>query len=92
MKQVYPVILLSSLLIFPFSCKTKEGAISNKDILASQRILGIELNEKYLDPMAQYLARNKAGYDSLRMYPISNEVFPALQFDPHPASSPGSHW
>jgi len=34
--------------------------------------------------MYRYLGRNAVGYDSLRIYTLDNDVFPALLFDPHP--------
>ena len=85
MRLISTLALFFSLVLVQSACKSKEEAISKKDILHSQKLIGLEMNEAYLGPMAQYLSRNLSGYDSLRGYALGNEVFPAMQFDPHPA-------
>lgn len=84
MKSFLSTLLVSSFLILNFSCKSKEGSISKKSILHSQKLIGLDMNREYMEPMASYLARNKAGYDSLRAFEIPYEIFPSVLFDPHP--------
>lgn len=84
MRPLLFAALVSSILILQFGCKSKEESISKKSIRHAQKLIGLELNRQHFDPLANYLARNKAGYDSLRSFEIQNEVFPALLFDPHP--------
>lgn len=67
------------------SCKTQERSFSKKDIRHGQKLIGLDFGRQSIDTMYRYLGRNKAGYDSLRKYKISNETFPAMLFDPHPA-------
>ncbi|WP_035468254.1 amidase [Algoriphagus mannitolivorans] len=84
MRSLLSAVLVSSVLILQFACKSKEDSVSKKSIRQSQKLIGLELNKQHFDPLANYLARNKAGYDSLRSIEIPNEVFPAVLFDPHP--------
>lgn len=68
-----------------FSCKTQQGSFSKKDIKHGQKLMGLDFGKQAIDTMYRYLGRNKRGYDSLRKYKVSNETFPAMLFDPHPA-------
>lgn len=80
--------LLAAALIFAAglsSCKTQQSAFTKKDIKRGQKLIGLDFDNKSIDTMHGYLNRNKRGYDSLRKYQISNETFPAMLFDPHPA-------
>lgn len=77
-------MLVFSMLCFQFSCKSKKESISKKSLFYSQKLIGIQMNPEHFGPMGSYLARNKAGYDSLRTMDIPNEIFPAILFDPHP--------
>ncbi|OEK06891.1 amidase [Roseivirga misakiensis] len=81
--------LLQSLLIVAFlgllsACKSSDLNFTKKDVESSQKLVGLDIDEKYFGDMHRYLGRNRAGYDSMRKYPINNETFPALTFDPHP--------
>lgn len=67
------------------SCKTQQGSFSKKDIKHGQKLIGLDFGKQAIDTMYRYLGRNKRGYDSLRKYKVSNETFPAMLFDPHPA-------
>lgn len=76
-----PLILIFSFLL---SCKSNEAGFSKKDVEHSQKLIGLDFEKDKIDTMYSYLLDNKAGYDSLRNYPISYETFPAILFDPHP--------
>lgn len=84
MKQIATQFLLVVILSLFLGCKSTEPEFSNKDVRRSQRLIGLEFENERIDMMHDYLAENKAGYDSLRSYPISYETFPAILFDPHP--------
>jgi Asp-tRNAAsn/Glu-tRNAGln amidotransferase A subunit and related amidases len=47
-------------------------------------LIGIDFSKKDIDTIYTYLERNRSGYDSLRKYPLENDVFPAVRFDPIP--------
>lgn len=66
------------------SCKS-QYTFTKKDIKHGQKLIGLDFDKQAVDTMYRYLGRNKAGYDSLRKYQVSNETFPAMVFDPHPA-------
>lgn len=84
MKQFYSHFLFILILSSFLSCKTNESGFSNKDVKHSQKLIGLDFENDRIDVMQDYLAENKAGYDSLRSYPLSYETFPAILFDPHP--------
>lgn len=83
MKQSLLFALISTFLVF-FGCKPKEAAFTKKDIQHSQRLIGLDFDKDRIDGLYGYLQENKKGYDSLRSYPIPDETFPAILFDPHP--------
>lgn len=79
-----PSITFLVILSFFFSCKSNETGFTKKDIKHSQNLIGLEFEKERIDTMYSYLQENKAGFDSLRKYPIPYETFPAVHFDPHP--------
>lgn len=46
--------------------------------------MGLHFAQQYRDTFYPYLERNRSGFDSLRKYPLGNDVFPAIRFDPTP--------
>ena len=78
----FPVYLIT---LFLIACGTPKGTFSKKNIKKSQKLIGIEFSNQKIDTLHDYLHRNKKGYDSLRKYPIGDEVFPAILFDPKPS-------
>lgn len=79
----FPLFILFGFLIF-WACKPAESGFTKKDILHSQKLLGLEFEKEKIDTLYDYLKENKTGYDSLRKYPIPDETLPAMVFDPHP--------
>ncbi len=77
--------LLVAALLLLAACKPTEYGFRKKDIESAQRLYGLEFEGQAVDTMYNYLGRNKRGYESLREYPVSNETFPAMVFDPHPS-------
>ncbi|WP_435623956.1 amidase [Flagellimonas sp.] len=75
-------VYLTTLLLI--SCATQKETITKKSIKTSQKLIGIEFSKQKIDTLQEYLQRNKKGYDSLRKYPIADEIFPAILFDPKP--------
>ncbi|MFT7382333.1 MAG: hypothetical protein ACI9Z3_002227, partial [Roseivirga sp.] len=85
MKSTFKLTLLLLSFLAIQGCKTNEYGFTKRDIKSSQKLMGLYFEKSAIDTMYQYLGRNKAGYDSLREYQISNETFPSMVFDPHPA-------
>lgn len=73
------------LLITLLGCASQNVPFTKKDIASGQKLMGLDFQETAIDTMYRYLERNRRGYDSLRKYQVSNETFPALTFDRHPA-------
>ncbi|MFD2099816.1 amidase [Flagellimonas iocasae] len=69
--------------IFLISCATKQE-FTKRDVKKSERLIGIHFQKEALDTLYPYLQRNREGFDSLRKYPLENDVFPAVRFDPIP--------
>jgi Asp-tRNA(Asn)/Glu-tRNA(Gln) amidotransferase A subunit family amidase len=82
-RLIFPALMLSICAVL-FSCKTQQNSFTKRDVKHGQKLIGLDFNKQAIDTMYRYLGRNKAGYDSLRKYEVSNETFPAMVFDPHP--------
>ena len=67
-----------------FSCKTNNAGFTKKDVIGSQKLIGLNFEKERIDTLYNYLKENKSGFDSLRSYSIPYETMPAVQFDPHP--------
>ena len=59
--------------------------MKTSQIEAASHLVGVHFETHQLDTALSYLERNRQGYDSLRKYPLDQEVFPALLFDPLPS-------
>ena len=70
-------------MLFLISCASKQE-FTKRDVLKSERLIGIHFPKEGRDTLYPYLQRNREGYDSLRKYPLGNDVFPAVRFDPVP--------
>ncbi|MEM9364159.1 MAG: amidase [Bacteroidota bacterium] len=75
-------VYLTTLLLV--ACGTQKRTFTKRDVKTSQKLTGIDFSKQKIDTLYDYLKRNKKGYDSLRKYPIADEVFPAILFDPKP--------
>ncbi|TDQ18875.1 Asp-tRNA(Asn)/Glu-tRNA(Gln) amidotransferase A subunit family amidase [Algoriphagus boseongensis] len=84
MRKVFKFSFLFLFGLLIYGCRSNPYGFTKKDITHAQKLIGIEFDKSRIETMEGYLSRNKLGYDSMRMYPISNETFPAVQFDPHP--------
>jgi Asp-tRNA(Asn)/Glu-tRNA(Gln) amidotransferase A subunit family amidase len=78
----YTVLILTLLT----ACSSYKKEFTKKDVLRSQKLMGLNFEKKYLDTLYPYLERNKEGFDSLRKYTLGNDVFPAIRFDPLPSN------
>ncbi|MER3375478.1 MAG: amidase [Allomuricauda sp.] len=75
-------VCLFSLIVL-FSCASKQE-FTKRDVKRSERLIGIHFPKEGRDTLYPYLKRNREGYDSLRKFPLGNDVFPAVRFDPVP--------
>lgn len=64
---------------------TSSKKIKSKDLRSAQKIFGIEFSKAEIGTMRNYLANNRAGYDSMRKFALANGVGPAVVFNPTPA-------
>lgn len=81
--------IATSLLLFVFglaitSCGSSKASFSQRDIQKAQKLIGLDFSKDQAKMMHNYLDRNLNGYDTMRTYDLSYEVFPAVLFDPHP--------
>ncbi len=77
-------LLFMALLIGLSSCTSSKKEFTKRDVIRSQKIIGLNFDKKYIDTLYPYLERNREGFDSLRKYTLSADVFPAIRFDPIP--------
>ena len=79
-----PHLALLALSLFWLSCSTGKHSFTKKDVKGSEKLIGLDFSKKNIDTLYPYLERNLSGFDSLRKYPLENDVFPAVRFDPVP--------
>ncbi|MEC7265353.1 MAG: amidase [Bacteroidota bacterium] len=79
-----PLLILLSVSLFCLSCSSSKHSFTKKDVKSSEKLIGIDFSKKDIDTLYPYLERNLSGFDSLRKYPLENDVFPAVRFDPIP--------
>ena len=83
-KKSIQLLVISSFVIMTIACSSSKSEFSKKDVIRSQKLLGLDFDKKYIDTLYPYLKSNKEGFDSLRKYTLANDVFPAIQFNPLP--------
>ncbi|HKL91325.1 MAG TPA: amidase [Allomuricauda sp.] len=83
-KTRIPHIALLLISLAWFSCSTNKNTFTKRDVKKSEKLIGLYFETKYRDTLYPYLKRNRSGFDSLRKYPLANDIFPAIRFDPTP--------
>lgn len=85
MKLLTKISLLWALIGLSLAaCNTNNKPFSKSDVVAAQKVLGVEMTQSAIDTLYPYLLDNLEGYDSVRAYPLGNDVQPPLYFDPRP--------
>ncbi len=59
-------------------------AINSTDVKSAQKIMNLSFGDAEIDTLLSYLEDNRKGYDSMRTFPVGNEIVPAMSFDPYP--------
>ncbi len=77
-------LLLTVVIFLAGACKKEKNSFSKEDVKGAEKLIGIEFSKNNMDTLYPYLQENRIGFDSLRKYPLDNEVFPAIRFDPLP--------
>ncbi len=83
-KTKNPLIVVSILFLFLFSCSSNKQSFTKHDVKNAEKLIGLDFSKRDIDTLYPYLKRNRSGFDSLRKYPLENDVFPAVRFDPVP--------
>lgn len=83
-KTRIPHFILLVIFLTCLSCSTNKNSFTKRDVKKSEKLIGLHFANKDIDTLYPYLKRNRSGFDSLRKYPIGNDVFPAIRFDPTP--------
>jgi len=85
MRYIILIIPFISVLLL-LSCNNKEGSvtISSKDIVSAEKMTGLEFNEAERDSMLDGLNDALRDYSAIHNYPLSNDIPPALLFNPLP--------
>ncbi|MCR9229195.1 MAG: amidase [Flavobacteriaceae bacterium] len=83
-KTKIPHLALFFISLTWLSCSTNKNTFTKRDVKKSEKLIGLHFADKDIDTLYPYLKRNRSGFDSLRKYPLGNDVFPAVRFDPTP--------
>lgn len=83
-KTKNPLLVVSILFLFLFSCSSNKQSFTKHDVKNAEKLIGLDFSKRDIDTLYPYLKRNRSGFDSLRKYPLENDVFPAVRFDPVP--------
>lgn len=78
-----PGLIIVSIMIFAF-IKSDFQEIVLKDIGLAQKTIGLNFNTAELDSMLDGLNGRLKVYEEIREYPLSNDIPPALIFNPIP--------
>jgi Asp-tRNA(Asn)/Glu-tRNA(Gln) amidotransferase A subunit family amidase len=80
------VSILLLVVIFIFSCNkpVKTGEISTEDIESAEQITGLSFTPAEQDSMIGGLQEVLKDYEKIRSWPLSNDIPPALLFNPLP--------
>jgi Asp-tRNA(Asn)/Glu-tRNA(Gln) amidotransferase A subunit family amidase len=78
-----PGLIIVSIMIFAF-IKSDFQEIVLKDIGLAQKTIGLNFNTAELDSMLDGLNGRLKAYEEIREYPLSNDIPPALIFNPIP--------
>ncbi len=70
--------------LLQISCRSDRPSIHKREVRAAGALINIHFADDKIDTLIPYLERNRKGYDSLRRFSNSIELFPALIFDPLP--------
>lgn len=79
-----PFFAVMAFSILCLSCSSGKQNFTKRDVKRSEKLIGLHFAKQYRDTLYPYLKRNRSGFDSLRKYPVGNDVFPAVRFDPTP--------
>ena len=81
----------SSLLPGVLWAKVAEGAdVTVASVAAAEEIAGLTFDEQERTALVEGLKRQLAQIDALHKAPLTNDVAPAIQFDPRPPLAPGA--
>ncbi len=64
--------------------QTSTNPITRAEVRESQKLLGLEFSDQKTDLLLPGLNAQRENFESLRGFPLSNSVPPALQFNPLP--------
>ena len=96
-RKIVPLLLVAAFL-FGFAVARVDDTITNAMIHQAARLIGLDFSEKQNEMMLRGLELNRQAYHEIRSAGLSNDVSPALVFNPLPAGfmvpAPGVpiHW
>ncbi|MFN8352955.1 MAG: amidase [Spirosomataceae bacterium] len=84
-KLPFVLLLLASMLFGSFITKVADDKVITIEVIKqAEKILGLEFSAVEADSMTTKLTDNRASYERMRKFPLSNDVAPALYFNPLP--------
>jgi Asp-tRNA(Asn)/Glu-tRNA(Gln) amidotransferase A subunit family amidase len=76
------VLIVSGVLLIGIPADTK---ITSNEIFYAEKLIGLEFTDAKRDSMIDGLTQYRESYRTIRSYGLTNDIVPALQFDPIPS-------
>jgi Asp-tRNA(Asn)/Glu-tRNA(Gln) amidotransferase A subunit family amidase len=76
------VLIVSGVLLFGIPA---DNEITSEEIFYAGKLIGLEFSEAKRDSMIDGLTQYRESYRTIRSYGLTNDIVPALQFDPIPS-------
>lgn len=78
-------LALSFITITTAPARAATNIITRENVQAAETLIGLDFSDAKIDMMLPGLKSQLADYHALRAFPLSNSVFPAMQFNPLPS-------
>ncbi|WP_033316705.1 amidase [Pontibacter roseus] len=83
-RYIYPLLGMGCFVSGAFVTKLAEDKITVDMLRNAQQVIGLKFTDAQLDSATANVTEFRSSYESIRKQPLSNDVAPALQFNPIP--------
>jgi Asp-tRNA(Asn)/Glu-tRNA(Gln) amidotransferase A subunit family amidase len=85
MRQILVVLLVACLLVPTLvQSQTNTNIFTRETVADAEKLIGLEFSDSKIDMTLQGLKNQLNDYEAMRKFPLSNSVWPAIQFNPIP--------
>ncbi len=80
------LIQLLACLFMPVAtfCQTNTNSITRETVSEAEKLIGLDFSDAKIDVLLPGLKEQLRDYETMRRFPLSNSVLPAMQFNPIP--------